>query len=245
MIFKNNMAAAIQVKGSPIKEKVVTGYHGEIQMDFGSEYAIMLHNYGATRAKVNISIDGADVMTNLVVGPNEKLTLDRYLDKPNKFKFIARSKKVEAKRGIRIEDGLVRISYKFEKQILYRSMPYWYSSMTSYNTSPAQSMCTLNSIAVPKDGITVQGSRSDQQFSYVPDFEVEPDEYIITFDLKGTEYKLVDKQCAICFADVTNAKYCPNCGQSVEIRPLEFCPNCGTNNPCRNKFCKECGTNLE
>src|SRR5271155_2070100 len=113
----NKRVACVKVDGKILREdkNVVT-------LPFGSEYSIFVKNLNAGRIKVKVSIDGTDATegTWLVVDPDSNLDLERFIragnmDKGNRFKFIERSAEVEAHRGIKADDGLIRIEYQVEK----------------------------------------------------------------------------------------------------------------------------------
>lgn len=75
----------------------------------------------SVRAVVKIEIDGKDVLNGdeLVVNANSHIDLERFLGESQyegrKFKFIERTAEIEAHKGIGGEDGLIRVSYRFEK----------------------------------------------------------------------------------------------------------------------------------
>jgi len=113
----NKVVACVKVDGKILREdkNVVT-------LPFGSEYNVFIKNLNASRIKVKVSIDGTDATegTWLVVDPDSTLDLERFIragnmDKGNRFKFIERSAEVEAHRGIKADDGLIRIEYQVEK----------------------------------------------------------------------------------------------------------------------------------
>src|SRR5271163_2123522 len=113
----NKVVACVKVNGKILREdkNVVT-------LPFGSEYSVFVKNLNATRIKIKVSVDGTDATegTWLVVDPNSNLDLERFIragnmDKGNRFKFIERSAEVEAHRGIKADDGLIRIEYQVEK----------------------------------------------------------------------------------------------------------------------------------
>lgn len=117
MVYSHQFAAAIKVNGVVLREA-----SGEVAVPFGSEYAIYLKNMASVRAMVKVEIDGTDVTEGswLVLNPNSNMDLERFIrngnwNQGNRFKFIKRTGKVEEHRGIKAEDGLIRIEYKFEK----------------------------------------------------------------------------------------------------------------------------------
>lgn len=113
----NKVVACVKVDGKILREdkNVVT-------LPFGSEYSIFIKNLNPTRIKVKVSVDGTDATedTWLVVNANSDLDLERFVrngnwDKGNRFKFIERTEAVEEHRGIKADDGLIRIEYQVEK----------------------------------------------------------------------------------------------------------------------------------
>ena len=117
MVYSHQFVCAVKVDGSILRESA-----GAVAIPFGSEYSIYLKNMATVRAMVKVEIDGTDVTegTWLVINPNSNLDLERFLRNGNlsggnRFKFIKRTGKIEQHRGVKAEDGLVRIEYKFEK----------------------------------------------------------------------------------------------------------------------------------
>ena len=112
----NKVVACVKVDGKILREdkNVVT-------LPFGSEYSVFIKNLNATRIKVKVSVDGTDATegTWLVVDPNSDFELERFIrdanmDRGNRFKFIERTAEIEEHRGIKADDGLVRVEYQVE-----------------------------------------------------------------------------------------------------------------------------------
>lgn len=124
MMYNSKFVASIKCDGSILRENGETVY-----LPFGSEYSILLKNLESRKALVGITIDGEDVLdgVKLVISPNETVNLERFYNRKNKFKFIEKTEKISEHRGDRIDDGLIRISFKFEQQrpvYLPRISPY-------------------------------------------------------------------------------------------------------------------------
>jgi hypothetical protein len=99
---------------------VLREFKDTVYVPFGSEYSILIKNLNSVRAIVNITIDGQEVVPDgLVVNANQEIDLERFvkdLSKGNKFKFIERTANIEnGPRGIKVDDGLIRVSFKYEK----------------------------------------------------------------------------------------------------------------------------------
>ena len=115
-MYGNKMAAAIKVNGKVLRE-----FKDTVYIPFGAEYTILVKNLETKRAIVNIFIDGENVVPGgLVLNAGQEVNLERSiknnnLSEGNRFKFIERTGAVEQHRGIKVEDGLVRIEYQFEK----------------------------------------------------------------------------------------------------------------------------------
>lgn len=123
MVYSNNFVATIKVGGKILREQ-----NDVVALPFGSEYSIYLKNQNSVRALVRVTIDGqplSDVADGwIIIGANDALDLKRFIrngnfEKGNALKFIERTGAVEAHRGIGVDDGLVRVEYKFEKIVQY------------------------------------------------------------------------------------------------------------------------------
>jgi len=115
MTYKRNFVVAVKVGGKILRES-----GDEVQLPFGSEYSVLLKNLNSVRAMAQISIDGTLAGPWYVLGPNSSVEIERFNnsgnnERGNKFKFIERTQAVEEHRGIKIEDGLVRVEFKKEK----------------------------------------------------------------------------------------------------------------------------------
>ena len=119
-MYNNKLVAAIKSNGKVLRE-----FGEEVYIPFGSEYSILIKNLHSVRAIVRIYIDGKNVTGSgdggLVIEANKELNLERSIsngnnNKGNRFKFIERTTGIESHRGIKLEDGLLRIEFEFEKE---------------------------------------------------------------------------------------------------------------------------------
>lgn len=135
MMYSNKLVSSIKVDGKVLRE-----FKDQVYIKFGSEYSIFLKNLNTKRVMVTIHIDGNNVTPNaLVLNPNEEVTLERSLANGsltvgNKFKFIELTPSIEKHRGIKSEDGLIRIEFQFEKQ--FTSNTFMWNDVVPYNGSP-------------------------------------------------------------------------------------------------------------
>lgn len=140
-MYSQKLAAAIKVNGRVLREHKDTVYIG-----FGSEYTILIKNLNTVRALVNIYIDGDNIVPGgLVLNAGQEIDLERSvkngnLNSGNKFKFIERTGAVEEHRGVKLEDGLIRIEHQFEiPRPVINIAPVWntYKNTTGDYVYPA------------------------------------------------------------------------------------------------------------
>jgi len=251
-MYKEKLVAVIKVNGKVLRE------HGDtVYIPFGSEYEILLKNLESRGVVVSISIDGVDVLDGeeIYIRPNSDTTLEGFLDRRsgkvrNRFRFIEKTDEISEYRGDRVEDGLVVIKYKFEKEIhpIYRRgtwedyfpknpitpyQPILYKSSDcsneSYYNDIQCSTLSCNSMPIQKsyndNGITVEGSESNQKFHEVSVNNLESIEYTIVIRLKGeVENHIIEKP--------------------ITVSRKFICPTCGRKNESLNKYCSNCGTAL-
>lgn len=278
MMYNQKFAAAIKVNSKVLRE-----FKDQVYVPFASEYSILLKNLNTKRAIVNIYIDGDNQTPNgLVIDAGREVNLERSiknnnLNEGNKFKFIERTGAVEAHRGIKLEDGIVRIEFEFERAYnpifaLNANNEYrpwndpgyntWMNNSTwdgtkhtpTYGTSgvagaatnsvlrgtttvsanlnnvqiSAQSVGATTSAYVNNDaGITVAGSKSEQQFRTVIGVYGDGTKHNIVLKLLG---ETPDNKPVV---------------KEVTVRAKPKCTTCGRQNKHNAKFCTECGTALE
>jgi hypothetical protein len=114
MMYHEKFAAAIKINGQVLRES------GDIvTLPFGSEYSIYMKNLNTVKAMVRVYIDSHDVTEGwVIIEPNSTIDLERSirghnLNEGNRFKFIERTAQIENFRGVGLEDGLIRVEYKF------------------------------------------------------------------------------------------------------------------------------------
>ena len=115
-MYQSKLVASLKANGKILRE-----FKDTVYIPFGSEYSILLKNLNTTRALVNVFLDGENVVPGgLVIDPGRTVDLERWikngnLSEGNRFKFIERTSAIEdGPRGIKLEDGLVRIEFQYE-----------------------------------------------------------------------------------------------------------------------------------
>lgn len=250
-MFKDNFIVAVKYNDSILREDGDT-----VTLPFDSEYSILLKNLNSKRASINITIDGEDILNgnSLVLKPNSVLDLKGFLEDDDevkkKFKFIHKTKDIADYRGDRIDDGLIRIEFAYEKpqtnwywkvygeelgtgwywKTYYKDDTSYYNRGTSYSSvkdSLPGTVMMMNSIVndTPSDdeGMTVKGSDTSQGFVSTYINELEPSQVII-LKLKGITKDGKDIKKPITTKDKIT---CPTCGKTSKS-DAKFCYNCGT-----------------
>ena len=131
-MYHNKMVVCIKHNGKVLREN-----KDLVELPFGSEFSVLIKNLSSRRAQFSLHIDGVDVLngTKILVNPNSETEIKRFLnnsssDTGNAFKFIERTESIEnGPRGIRVDDGIVRVEYWFEKEKpIYRDTIHrtWY-----------------------------------------------------------------------------------------------------------------------
>jgi hypothetical protein len=135
-MYSDKMAVAVKAKGRVLREN-----KDQVYLPFGEEYTLTFKNLNSVRALVKVWIDGVDATdgtSGLIVPPNESVDLERFIKEGNlgagnRFKFIERTGSISKHRGNKIDDGLIRVEFEFERQkpayipspVYYPSYPTW------------------------------------------------------------------------------------------------------------------------
>jgi len=259
MTYKNRFVAEIKLDGKILRLKNETVY-----LPFGSEYSLMLKNMNARRASVSISIDGQDVLdgNSLIIDPNETTELMGFLRgaiTTNRFRFIPKTKKIQDHRGDKIEDGLVRIEFAFEKskpepwiaQTIqevhnhYHNIPYVYYGDNSdwtvtYNSNSGGNLtgnpinnqtfnCNVENLAVTPN--------QDEGITVKGSQVDQRFNYASMGELEEPEV-IVIKLCGIKGSGTKVSK-------PLTVKTKLTCSSCGTKSKSLFQFCPNCGTYLD
>lgn len=134
MVYNSNFVASVKWNGNILRES--RNGNDSVFLPFGAEYSILLKNLNVVKALVNVEIDGREAISDLIIHPNDTVELERFFEddmkKGHKFKFIEKSDDIKEFRGDKVEDGIIRITYKFEEKC-----NYWGDPIVYKNCSPA------------------------------------------------------------------------------------------------------------
>lgn len=275
-MYSNKMACSVKVGRKILREKVENG-ESTVFIPFGSEYSLSLKNLGGRNAVVYIEIDGKKVsQTGFYIRAGQTADIERFVEslvEGRRFKFIEKTEEISDFRGDKVDDGIIRVTWQFEKplpevkEIHYnykhdfyhnyhspwcgcpwcrrRPSGIWYGPVTwrDSNTSTpvgditytsnigsaggggSQSSCFNASVVGSNPGITVEGSKSFQQFGTAHARELESNVNSMVILLKGfdgskkyikdpitTKHK---RQCPTCGRKWKNSEYCGNCSTAL------------------------------
>lgn len=246
MMYNAGLVCVVKSNGKILREDKDVCF-----LPFNSEYTLLIKNLEARKALIKISIDGQDVLDNnsIIVQPNTEIELEGFMKgnaAKNKFKFIKKTKEISDYRGDRIDDGIVRIEYQFEKEIISHSISYYtYTTNPNFNLygnnnsngvfsnsvnnvcnniESSSCYCISESQVQNDNGITVKGSEVNQSFTYGNIGCLEDNKRVIILRLIGIKDsgKIIEKPLII-----QSKKICKTCGKKSKSH-LKFCSNCGT-----------------
>lgn len=265
MVYKKNFALAIKSKGKILRE-----VGEQVFIPFGSEYAIVLKNLHSVKASVKVWVDGQLITEgcSLIIKPNESIDLERFirngnLSTGNRLKFIERTESIEEHRGIKIDDGIVRIEYQFERKLeptltplfgpihhhhhpvyyppgvrtpnpLYRH-DIWYSA----NTVECNAVLKGN-IRSSVANVSASPAASVSQVGITVEGSISDQ----TFD-QVLPLWLEDEVHAMSLQLVGQTNDGSNVEQPITVKAKPTCKTCGKVNKATSKFCSNCGTSLQ
>jgi hypothetical protein len=272
MMYNNKLVASLKANGKILRE-----FKDTVYLPFGVEYNILLKNLHNTRAVVNVYIDGDNVVPGgLVLESKQEIELERAirngnLNEGNRFKFIERTGAVEQHRGIKLEDGLIRIEFQYEVpqpiinvgNIFSRNDVYWKSMPATFNVNG-----TLRSVNYGEaDTIRSMAAASTATYcamNNIATASCEVHDGAATMDWMANETGITvpGSKSEQKFRTVTVGALEPTVHsivlkllgetaanqavrQPVTVKHKPRCVTCGKQNKATAKFCQECGTSLE
>jgi len=272
MTYKECFVAVVKHNGRILREK-----DGAIDLPFGSEYSLLLKNLESRRSVVGVEIDGQDVLggKKLIVFPNSTFELAGFLEGmevKNRFKFIQKTREIVQHRGDRVDDGLIRVDFTFEKKVVseihnvHMHRHYydpWYPicfPRWDYYTpvgSGGSSYTTGDDVQISNSAKGMSSAVKGINASLARNVSVEnvsdplPDEGIT---VKGSQtfqgfqmghVKELEEQSSVIVIKLRGAK-----GKQILVEAPVYtktkltCPTCGKKSKSNIRFCPHCGTFL-
>ncbi len=271
MVYNQKLAVAVKHNNKVLREDGETVF-----VPFGSEYSLLIKNLNNTLAVVKIEIDGTDATEGgLVVKPGASVDLERFLsdnlNSGNKFKFIEKTSAISDHRGDKIDDGLIRVSYQFEKPGQKKQLLWDTLDTTNLNMYGSTGGWTSGSSSLRSRGIGGQsvGSSGPQystqslsSFDDVGEVYCSADATPVSksmneagITVKGSESNQKFREVTVGELDskehviVLQLKGVTETNkpvkEAVTVKSKKQCPSCGKKFNARNKFCPDDGTFLE
>ena len=262
MTYKDRFVAEVKSQGQILRVSNDTVF-----LPFKSEYSILLKNLNSRKACVSVEIDGQDVLdyNKLILHPNETSELMGFLSGntvKNRFLFIQKTKQIQDHRGDKIEDGIIRIEFAFEKPQQepwikdtikevhhhYHGYPYTYKY---YGNNSEWSYTSENNSGNVSRGISDGASVYNCTFdSLGMTSQPQQDEGIT---VKGSEInqnytygsigELESSQVIVLkLKGITNKG--AGVSQPLTVKSKLTCSTCGTKSKSSAKYCSACGTYL-
>ena len=265
-MYNQKLVASIKSKGKILRE-----FKDNVYVPFGSEYSVLLKNLNTTRAVVNVFIDGENAVPGgLVIDPGRTVDLERWikngnLSEGNKFKFIERTGAVEAHRGIKLEDGLIRVEFQFERPYTppvwfdtdkwkgrlgtpYYDGPYYGTTVCSNSYqgplrgrgTSAVANASLNNVTIGTTAVA-QGAATTYNDAGITVAGSKSDQTFQHTTVGALEYEKHTIVLKLLGETPDNKPVV----KEVTVKTKPKCTTCGRVNKHNAKFCTECGTALE
>lgn len=258
-MYNNKLVASIRANGKILRE-----FKDTVYLPFGSEYSVLLKNLNTVRALINVYIDGDNVVPGgLVLNAGQEIDLERAirngnLSEGNKFKFIERTGNIEQHRGVKLEDGLIRVEYQFEKvypknpplvwtqtpaQPCYGG-PTWTVNNSVLRTSGHVHDGMACSSAVYASGsidsMLVGSSATTQSETGITVAGSKSDQKFSTVSAFITE----TEKHSIILKILGETEDNKTIREPITVKSKPKCTTCGKQNKATSRYCTECGTAL-
>lgn len=273
MVYKKGFVAVVECNGKILRETNVEGEQ-VVTLPFMSDYSLLLKNKEARRAQVRVEIDGRDVLSgnSLNIAPNSEVRLEGFLEGNvvrNKFRFIRKTLEVVEHRGDRIDDGIIRIEFRYEKlqpeeQHIYHydHYHYWGPWVLRYPapivTWVSTGIVDVGSTAAPANSVDCSGTTaptstiSGTYGTCMLDASQPRADEGITVPGRQTHQTFNPAYMGPLEANshVIVIRLCGATQESVPVtQPITVsdklvCSSCGAKWPSDHKFCGRCGTAL-
>ncbi len=267
-MYSNKLVCCLKANGKILRE-----FKDTVYIPFGAEYSILLKNLNSVRVAVNVSIDGNDATENveLIINPNSELELTRFIkngnqNEGNRFKFIERTANIENHRGVGIEDGLIRISFQFERKLdlsmisgkigdidhTYRPNQILYRKELTRGISPntfgadSYSSSNIQCCAAPSQDGLLGSAQVMNQAHYQNDAGITVPGSISDQKFRTVSNFIKDPEVHVMVLKLLGeTDQGTPIVQPVNVKSKPVCTSCGKTNKATAKFCSECGTSLQ
>lgn len=206
----------------------------------GDEYQIELFNPTQQEIGAKIYIDDAPLSNKIIIYPGQRIWLERYTDRQNKFRFIVYTvdnnktveKAIEHNGEIKIEfyNKEIESYYYYNTSITTSPSITWttwtsspITSTYSYRDSSIVASASVNEKTLSLDnketGRTTIGSKSDQELTTASvNLEL--------FPFRTEIIKILPESSRALDSKDLNKIYCAQCGHKLKSK-YKYCPYCG------------------
>lgn len=250
-MYKNEFVVCLKTKDG----KILRDNNGVIKLPFGSEYSIYLKNLNNRKAKVEIAIDGEDVLdgNSIIVDGNNISEIKGFLkgDKAkNSFKFIEKIKEISEYRGDKIDDGLVRVKVTYEKGKV--EIPY-YTLQDNWFKPCVQPRVTYSTHTNTQEVKSIFRSCdiSPQSCASLDNVEIGSIENTDGITVHGqpiyqgfekSSIGQLEKNSTIIVLKLTGYKESnKKVDKPITVKTKNQCPTCGKMCKSNSKYCDQCG----
>lgn len=193
-----------------------------------TEFGLELYNpsWNVVLAKIWMN-DKLISTSGLILDPNERVYLERYLDTNKKFKFkVFDVDNVKETEEARNRNGKVKIQFYQQQPTriiddskIWRGGYIFNSPANTYGNNTTIYNTSVGMNATVESGRIDEGSTSSQKFVERRDEFYSHPFHTVEFQLLPTSLKPVSVK------EIRN--YCPECGYRLRKDSWKFCPNCG------------------
>lgn len=267
--YCQKLVANVVVNGKILREQ-----GGTVLLPFGCEYSISLKNLESRKAAVSIDIDGTDVLGGrcILVEPNKQINIERFildnLAEGPKFRFIQKTQKISNHCGDKVDYGIIRIEYTFEKMTpqtvdIHHHHDYWrpyYIPRVDPYLRPEPTWASISAVKLgPSGSEHFAGASKSACFGFSSDTNLrntlrsctpaKEEGITVPGAISNQSFghgnigELETCSYTIVFCLRGNSEETP-ITKPIFTRTKLTCPTCGTKNRSDAKYCKECGTNL-
>jgi len=269
MVHKRDLIVVVRVGNQILREDDDVNGEKVVTIPFGSEYNLQIKNLRSQRVVVHAEVDGEAIMKDLVVQPNSTVVVERFfegnMNSGHRLRFIQKTKEISEHRGDRIDDGILRIEYRFEKvevvehrTIIHEDHHYdhhhpWYpkpwdpwripwitySSVTCSSDSVPISWDSSNYVSQPasNESINVSQPATDEGITVKGSQSNQHFTYTSIGGLEEVSYVIVLRLRGI--NSISQPVVSP-----VTTRERIECPTCGRKSKSSHQFCSNCSTAL-
>lgn len=261
-----NVITDTQMAKVAINKSLLKEYDNRVvYLKDGDEFQIQLFNPKPTTIAAEISINGISCGSMLILRPGERIWLERYLDRPNKFKFTT----YEVEDSPEVSDAIKnngQIVVRFYNEVIKRnsvlhlSEPLYSKDWSSIPLTYCSNKISNGDNIILGSSITTSATSDYSNYSFTSSAST-----ACTYEVKASAVKSVKETGIIedgshskqdFITDNKEFSYYPFKTEEIRIYPLSqkpvysediqkiYCTECGRKLQAKYRFCPFCGTQV-